>query len=164
MELIQLGLFIATLFCSLVAGFVFAFAIVVMPGIKSLGDHDFLQAFMVMDRVIQRNQPIFILVWLGSAVILTISTGLGIWQLEGFDLVLLIVACAIYLLGVQLPTVSINIPLNNRLQSHDLESMTASALEDARRSFESRWIRWNMIRTILATATTALLIFLLIRL
>jgi uncharacterized membrane protein len=85
MELIQGGLFLATLFCSLVAGLVFAFAIVVMPGIKSLGDRDFLQSFKVMDRVIQNNQPIFIFVWLGSAVILIISTGLGFWQLEGFN-------------------------------------------------------------------------------
>lgn len=164
MELIQVGLFLATLFCSLVAGLVFAFAIVVMPGIKSLGDRDFLQSFKVMDRVIQNNQPIFIFVWLGSAVILIISTGLGFWQLEGFNRVLLIVACAIYVFGVQLPTVSISIPLNNWLQSHNLESMTESALEDARRTFESRWIRWNIIRTILAIVTTALLIFLLIRL
>lgn len=42
--------------------------------------------------------------------------------------------------------------------------MTEFALEDVRRTFESRWIRWNIIRTILAIVTTALLIFLLIRL
>ena len=54
MELIQVGLFLATLFCSLVAGLVFAFAIVVMPGIKSLGDRDFLPVLQSVRRLGKR--------------------------------------------------------------------------------------------------------------
>jgi uncharacterized membrane protein len=53
MDLLQIALTLATLLCSLVAGFVLAFAIVVMPGIRNLDDHDFLQAFKAIDRVIQ---------------------------------------------------------------------------------------------------------------
>ena len=60
----------ATLLCALVAGLLFAFAIVTMPGIKSLNDREFIRAFQVMDGVIQNNQPIFMLVWLGSALTL----------------------------------------------------------------------------------------------
>jgi len=164
MDLIRIAVFLSTLLCSLVAGFVFAFAVVVMPGIKSLSDHNFLQAFKVMDRVIQNNQPIFILVWLGSAVALLISAVLGIWQLEGIDRFLVIIACATYLFGVQLPTATINIPLNNQLQTQDLDSMSESALSEVRMTFETPWIRWNSIRTVLATLTTALLILLLVRL
>lgn len=41
MELIQLAVLISALLCSLVAGFVLCFAIIVMPGIKSLGVRDF---------------------------------------------------------------------------------------------------------------------------
>jgi uncharacterized membrane protein len=78
MELIQLAILFSALLCSLVAGLVFTFAIVVMPGIKNLGNLAFLQSFKAMDRVIQNNQPIFMLVWLGSAVILLGSTVLGI--------------------------------------------------------------------------------------
>ena len=51
-----------------VAGVVFAFAVVVMPGIRTLPDADFLRAFQVIDRVIQDNQPLFLLVWVGSIV------------------------------------------------------------------------------------------------
>ena len=164
MELIQFAVLVSALLCSLVAGLVFTFAIVVMPGIKSLGDLGFLQSFKAMDRVIQNNQPIFILVWLGSAVILLVSTVLGIWQLEGLDRILLVVACAIYLFGVHLPTVTINIPLNNHLQSQDLDTMTEPELLETRTRFESRWLRWNTIRTVLAILTTTLLLVLLIRL
>ena len=61
-------------------------------------------------------------------------------------------------------TVTINIPLNNRLQSQDLETMTESALLATTEKFESRWLRWNTIRTVIAILTTVLLLVLLIRL
>jgi uncharacterized membrane protein len=164
MELIQFAVLFSALLCSLVAGLVFTFAIVVMPGIKSLGDLAFLKSFKAMDRVIQNNQPIFMFVWLGSALVLLVSTVLGIWLLEGLDRILLVVACVIYLFGVHLPTVTINIPLNNHLQSQDLDTMTEPALLETTARFESRWLRWNAIRTVHAILTTALLLVLLIRL
>lgn len=164
MELIQFAVLVSVLLCSLVAGLVLTFAIVVMPGIRNLGDLDFLKSFAAIDRVIQNNQPIFMLVWIGSALVLLASTVLGIWQLDGLDRVLLIVACAIYMLGVQVPTVTINIPLNNHLQSQDLHTMTESGLLEITEMFESRWLRWNTIRTVNATLTTVLLLILLLRL
>ena len=60
MGIFQIALIVATLLCSLVAGFVFAFAVVVMPGIKGLPDREFIRAFQVMDGVIQNNQPMFV--------------------------------------------------------------------------------------------------------
>jgi len=164
MELIQFAVLLSALLCSLVAGLVFTFAIVVMPGIKTLGDLAFLKSFVAMDREIQNNQPIFMVVWLGSAVVLLASTVLGVWQLGGPDRILLIVACAIYLFGVQLPTVTINVPLNNHLQSLDLDTLTESALLETMEKFETRWLRWNTIRTILSILTTVLLLVLLVRL
>ena len=164
MELIQFAVLLSALFCSLVAGLVLTFAIVVMPGIKTLGDLDFLRSFKAMDRVIQNNHPIFMLVWIGSAVVLVASTVLGIWRLEGLDRILLIVACVIYILGVQVPTVTINIPLNDQLQSLDLDAMPNPEVLATAENFESRWLRWNTIRTVVATLTTVLLLVLLVRL
>jgi uncharacterized membrane protein len=164
MELIQLALILSALLCSLVAGLALTFSIVVMPGTRTLGDLDFLRSFKAMDRVIQNNQPIFMLVWVGSALVLLASTVLGIWRLEGLDRILLIIACAIYMFGVHVTTVTINIPLNNRLQSLDLDAMTQSELLATTEMFESRWLRWKTIRTIVATLTTVLLLVLLVRL
>ncbi len=164
MELIQLALLLSALLCALVAGLVLTFAIVVMPGIRALGDLDFLKSFKAMDRVIQNNQPIFMLVWIGSALVLLATTVLGFWRLEGLDRALLVAACAIYIFGVHVPTVTINIPLNNHLQSQDLDTRTESALLATTEMFESRWLRWNAIRTVIATLTTVLLLILLVRL
>ncbi len=44
-------LLVATFLCSLVAGFLLAFAIVVMPSIKQLNDREFIRAFQVIDGI-----------------------------------------------------------------------------------------------------------------
>ena len=163
MELIQIAVLVSALLCSLVAGLVLTFAIVIMPGIRTLGDRDYLKSFKAIDRVIQNNQPIFMLVWLGSALVLLATAVLGTWQLEGLDRILLIVGCAIYIFGVQVPTVTINIPLNNELQSLDLDTLPESAVREITEKFETRWMRWNTNRTVVATLTTVLLRALLLR-
>ena len=160
----QTTLILATLLCSLVAGFVFAFAVVVMPGIKTLTDREFIQAFQVMDRIIQNNQPIFVLVWVGSIVALVASAGLGIGQLEGAERLLIIFAVLAYLLVVQLPTFTINVPLNNKLQTLNVDDMDETEQKEARMDFEPRWLRWNSIRTTFASLVSILLIILLLRL
>ena len=163
MELINVVLIIATLLIALVAGFVLAFALVVMPGIATLPDKDYLQGFKAVDGVIQRGQPVFGVVWLGSAVAAIASAVLGFWYLEGLNLWLTVVACALYLLGVQLPTLAFNIPLNNRLQSQDLEKMSESELSDARKVFENPWMRWNLFRTVVAIGVSVILLYVLLR-
>ena len=45
MNIFQMTLSLATLLCSLVAGSLFAFAIVVMPGIKQLTDREYIRTF-----------------------------------------------------------------------------------------------------------------------
>ncbi len=164
MEVFQIALIVATFLGSLVAGLLFAFAIVVMPGIRSLNDREFIRAFQVMDGVIQNNQPIFMFVWLGSVVALVTSAVLGIGVLDGAERLLMIFAALAYLLGVQLPTATINIPLNNKLQTLDVDTMNETAQKAARKDFEPRWNRWNSIRTAVASLVSALLIILLLAL
>ena len=164
MGIFQLTLIVATFLCSLVAGFVFAFAVVVMPGIGKLGDGEFLRAFQVMDRVIQSNQPLFIFVWMGSVIALLAAAAIGFGQLDGTGRLLIIVAVLVYLLGVQVPTVTINVPLNNTVQALEIDAMDETAQAAARQDFEMRWNTWNSIRTGLASLVSVLLIILLLRL
>lgn len=159
MDVFQITLFIATFLCSLVAGFLFAFAVVVMPGIKALNDRDFIRAFQVIDGVIQNNQPIFVLVWLGSAIAIIAAVILGIGQLEGLNRALIIAAGLIYIVGVQLPTIIINVPLNNKIQRVNIDAVDEAGHRTAREEFESTWNRWNLRRTVLSVLTTVLLIY-----
>ncbi len=163
MGLFQTALLIATFLCSLVAGFLFAFAVVVMPGIGGLSHRGFIKAFQVMDDIIRNNQPIFMVVWLGSVVTIIFAAVSGFRHLNVTEHWLLIFTTLVYLLGVQLPTFTINIPLNNRLQSLNVDAMDEHAGNAARKEFEVRWNRWNTIRTVLSCLVSALLIVLVYR-
>jgi uncharacterized membrane protein len=162
MTIFQTVLMLATFLCSLAAGFLFAFAVVIMPGLRSLDDGGFIRAFQVIDRVIQNNQPLFIFVWAGSVLALVGAAVLGLWALSGADRLLVIVAALVYLLCVQLPTVTINIPLNNELKRLDLGTMNETTRKRARDDFEPRWNRWNAIRAACASVVSLLLMLLLI--
>ena len=53
MEPFHVTLMLTIMLCSLVAGLLFGFAIVVMPGIAKLTDKEYLLAFKHMDGIIQ---------------------------------------------------------------------------------------------------------------
>ena len=164
MSLFEIVLMLGAHLCSLVAGFLLAFAVVVMPGIGSLADREFLRAFQVIDRVIQRGQPVFLLVWVGSVLTMMAAALLSLWELDGANRLLVIVAALVYLLGVQLPTVAINIPLNNALQTLNPDTMDEAVRTRARNDFELRWNRWNVSRTVCAGVASMLLLLVLFRL
>jgi uncharacterized membrane protein len=115
-----------------------------------------------MDSVIQNSQPLFMLAWVGSFLVLLVTAALSLWAPAGSYPVFILLALLIYALGVQLPTVRINIPLNNELQALDSRSMSTLELKEARGRFEERWVRWNTSRTVFSNLTTLLLIFLLL--
>lgn len=163
-NLLTISLASSVLLCSLVSGFLFAYAVVIMPGIKNLNDERFIQAFQVTDRIIQNNHPLFIMVWVGSVISLVLCALLGLFRLQGLDLILLQTATVLYLLGVQASTVRIHLPLNNKLQSHEVGKMSSNELKEVRAGFERRWNKSNEIRTVIASCTSLLLIILAIRL
>lgn len=148
----------ATLTTLLVTGLLFTFALLVMPGLGRMEDREFLQGFQEIDAIIQRGHPIFMVVWLGSVVSLLIATVMGFGQLDGLAQGLVITATVLYLLGVQVPTVRGNVPLNNQLQALELRTMSESDLAEARRSFEPAWNRLNLFRTIVSLCVAILLI------
>lgn len=164
MNLFDAALVVAALLCALTTGLVFTFYVVVMPGIRSLPDRDFLRAFQVMDRVIQDNDPRFIVVWGGSVVALVAAVLLGLGALDGALWVALLGVAVAYFLGVQLPTAVVNVPLNNRLKALDLDTLDAAALRASREEFEGRWTRWNTFRTVFASLCTLSLLILLLAL
>ena len=158
-----MALMLSIMLCSLVAGLLFGFAIVVMPGIAKLADKEYLLTFKHMDGIIQNNQPLFILVWAGSILSIIITLILGIMNLSGIQIYLLVFASILYLFGVQLPTFRFNIPLNNSIQHLDIESLEEYEATSSRVDFEIPWNRWNRIRTVNAILAVSMLLLLLIR-
>ncbi|MDH3223536.1 MAG: DUF1772 domain-containing protein [Gemmatimonadota bacterium] len=148
---------VAAFLSTLLAGLLLAFAMLVMPGLGRLEDREFITAFREIDGIIQRGHPLFVLIWLGSG--LTLVGGFALAATKGVfpELFLIGAAILVHGVGIQLPTLRINIPLNNRLQALDLDAMDEEACRLARGQFESLWNRWNRVRTILATTAAAMI-------
>ena len=163
MEFFYLGLFLSILSCSLVTGFIFTYAIIVMPGLSKLSDKEFLKAFRVTDAVIQSKQPIFMLTWIGSIVSVLSLILISITYVGLSETWLIVLVALIYLLGVQGITIFIHLPLNNQIQKLNLEKLKDENLRDERLNFENKWNFFNNIRTTIAFfVSLTLLIFLTI--
>jgi len=57
-----------------------------------------------------------------------------------------------------LPTIAVNIPPNNRVQSLNLDTLDETSLAEERQIFEARWNRWNVIRTVVGCLVSVMLL------
>jgi len=159
---LDVALVFAAMTCSLVTGFIFTYAVVVMPGFSKLNDKEFLRAFQVTDGVIQNNQPLFMLTWVGSIISVLSVIAISIFSLGFSEAWIMFVVGLIYLLGVQGITISIHLPLNNRIQAIDINNMNDQSLNEERTKFETRWNNFNKIRTFIAFSTSLSFLLILI--
>jgi len=135
-----------------------------MPGFSKLEDKEFLRAFQVTDGVIQNNQPLFMLTWVGSIISVLSVMAISILSLGVSDAWIIFVVGLIYLLGVQGITISIHLPLNNHIQKIDINDMNNQSLNQERTNFEMRWNYFNKIRTFIAfAASLSFLLILMVR-
>ena len=161
MDFLDFMLITSVILCALVTGFIFTYAIVVMPGFSKLSDKEFIKAFQVTDEVIQNNQPLFMITWIGSiiSILLTIIVATATTGLSNSWLIILV--GFIYLLGVQGVTIVIHLPLNNHIQKMDIDKMTDKNLGEERRKFQKKWNFFNYIRTSVAFSVCVTLILIL---
>ena len=160
MDILDISLFFSILLSALVTGFILTYAIVIMPGLSNLDDKEFIKAFQVTDGIIQNNQPIFILIWIGSIVSVLSTIITSILCLGILDAWLIIFVSVVYLLLVQGITILIHLPLNKSIQNIDINSSNSETLSKMRKSFETKWNYFNNVRTVVAFFVV--LIFLLI--
>ena len=160
MDILDISLFFSILLSALVTGFILTYAIVIMPGLSNLDDKEFIKAFQVTDGIIQNNQPIFILIWIGSIVSVLSTIITSILSLGILDAWLIIFVGVVYLLVVQGITISIHLPLNKSIQNIDINSSNSETLSKMRKTFETKWNYFNNVRTVVAFFVV--LIFLLI--
>ena len=150
MDILDISLFFSILLSALVTGFILTYAIVIMPGLSNLDDKEFIKAFQVTDGIIQNDQPIFILIWIGSIVSVLSTIITSILSLGIFDAWLIIFVSVVYLLLVQGITILIHLPLNKSIQNIDINSSNSETLSKMRKSFETKWNYFNNVRTVVA--------------
>ena len=115
----------------LLAGLYFAYAVSVMPALRSMDDATFTT---VMNRInVVIVNPVFLTVFLGAPAL---AVALLAWDRSPWA-----IAGAALAVVTLLVTVVFNIPLNNAL-----------AAGGERDAFETPWVLWNVVRTITGTA------------
>lgn len=128
----------------LLAGLFYAYCYSVMRALAGTDDRTFVD---VMQRInVAIVNPWFLVCFLGSV---GFSAAAVVAHLKGDRalLVWLVAALVLNLAGFAV-TVAGNVPLNDRLATVDLGSDLAAA----RAQFETAWVRWNVVRTVLHTA------------
>ena len=150
MDILDISLFFSIFLSALVTGFILTYALVIMPGLSKLDDKEFIKAFQVTDGIIQNNQPIFILIWIGSIVSVLSTIITSILSLGILDAWLIIFVSVVYLLLVQGITILIHLPLNKSIQNIDINSSNSETLSKMRKSFETKWNYFNNVRTVVA--------------
>ena len=164
MDILDISLIFSILTCCLVTGFIFTYAVVVMPGLSKLNDKEFLRAFQVTDGIIQNNQPLFMLTWVGSIIAILSLILIAIVFIGISKTWLIVLVGVVYLLGVQGITISIHIPLNNHIQQLNIDELNEQNLSEERKKFEKKWNHFNYIRTVIAfVVSLALLIIITTR-
>ena len=88
-----------------------------MPSLSTLDGREFVRAFQITDRVIQKNQTIFMFTWIGSIISVLRVVLFSIMSLELRGDWLTILFSIVYLLSVQGVTMSIHLTLNNKIST-----------------------------------------------
>jgi uncharacterized membrane protein len=139
---------LALLFTAAMAGVFFAYSSSVMLGLDAIAPEHAVAAMRSINVKIQN--PLFLGAFLlapvasGTAALLVRRSGAptAAWLFG--------VAALVYVLGALLPTVAINVPLNDALAGG--HGSAAQLWAD----FGTRWTAWNAVRTIFSTASLML--------
>ena len=135
----------ATVAAGLQAGTYYTWACGVMPGLARTDDRVFVSSMNHVNVAIVN--PVFMLTFLGApalalAAVVTSSPSARAWAIAGLALTI----------GTVVVTAVGNVPLNDAL-----------AAGGSRADFETAWVRWNVVRTIISTGALAALAWAAIR-
>ena len=147
MDFLDISLIFSILSCSLVTGFIFTYAIVVLPGFSKLDHKEYIRAFQVTDEVIQNNQPLFMLTWIGSILSVLGAILASILSPDLSETWFIVLIGVVYLVGVQGITITIHLPMNNHIRDLNLDELDNQTLIKERLKLETKWNYFNNIRT-----------------
>jgi uncharacterized membrane protein len=142
------ALLAGTITTGLTAGVFGLYAHTIMRGLGKTDDRTFVAAFQAIDRAI--INPLFMLTFFGALVLCGVA---AVAHLRGDARAVLpwiLSATALYLVAVVI-TLAVNVPLNDAIKAAG-EPDRITDLAAVRANFhETRWIAWNLVRTIATT-------------
>lgn len=131
---------------ALIAGLLYAYSVAISPGLARLPDAGYLAAMQNINREILN--PVFFLSFMGTVLLLPLSTFLHYSQPVSPRFILLLLATIVYAAGTFGVTVVGNVPLNEALDAVNLSAATPEQLATYRANFEGPWNKLHAIRTV----------------
>ena len=139
-------LFVAILLTGLSAGLFYAWTVSVIPGTRRVIDISYIETMQSINRAILN--PAFFLIFFGSLLFLIVSAYQHYQPPMSLSFWLILGATLSYLIGTFGVTLFGNVPMNEVLDKIKLSELSLDQLIDTRQSFEVRWNRLHMIRTV----------------
>jgi uncharacterized membrane protein len=143
------ALVVATMATGLMAGVFGLYANAIMPGLRTTDDRTFVGAFQSIDEAI--TNPLFLTTFVGALVIIGVAALLHLGE-GGRPVLPWTVAAFVLYLAVFLVTVRVNVPVNDEIKAAGDPDRIADLAAVRERFDETRWVRWNIVRTVMATA------------
>ncbi|MEU8254312.1 anthrone oxygenase family protein [Micromonospora inaquosa] len=128
-----------------ITGVYFAFSVAVMPGLNAVDAGTAIRAMTSINQKIQN--PLFFVTFFGPIVAATVTGVLLLIPGHRTPGVLFLLAAGVYLVGALIPTVLVNVPMNETL---DAAGVPTDPAEAARiwASYSSGWMWWNSVRAV----------------
>lgn len=147
-------LWFSAISCGMVAGLYFAFSTFIMTALARIAQVHGVSAMNSVNSTILRSlfMPLFFGTTAASAALVII----GLLRRSEPGATAMLVGGLIYVAGMFLCTVFLNVPLNNALTAVDPESGGAAPVWVR---FLKEWTMWNHVRTISSAAACALYIW-----
>lgn len=155
-SIISVLLWTAALSSGLIAGVYFAFSGFIMQAFREIDTTQSIAAMNSINKIILRS--LFMPLFFGSSLVsvLLIIAAFANWDEAGSELML--VAGAVYFVGMFVCTVLFNVPLNNTLARVDPDSVNAHHVWS---HYLKTWTNWNHLRTVSSLLTCVLCIWIL---
>ena len=148
------ALIAATITMGIAAGVYALYVFAIMPGLARADDRTFVGAFQQIDTAIVG--PFLLVFFIGPLGLAAWAAALHAGGSDRTAFVLIAAAVGLQVVMAFI-TLSINVPLNNRIKAAG-DPGRISDLGAVRRQFnEARWARWNKVRALAATAAFGLL-------
>ena len=144
---------LALIFTGAMFGFFFAWTCSTMWGLDAADPNIAIAAMQAMNASV-RNW-VFAPAFFFTPVSLALAT-LAVWRSgKRQAAACLAAACLIYVLGAMVPTMTVNVPMNEALAAVETPLDLAEA-QTAWRTYSAPWQAWNTFRTVLAGLALAL--------
>ncbi|THU39433.1 DUF1772 domain-containing protein [Niastella caeni] len=144
MTFANIALLAAAFTTALIAGLFYAYSCSVNGALGRLPDAGYLAAMQAINREILN--PLFYMSFMGTLILLPLSTWLHYSHPASLRFYFLLAATLVYTVGTFGVTMAGNVPLNNALDSFNLQT-SAEELNRQRALFEKPWNKLHGIRT-----------------